>query len=335
VRRDRSRRPTRTSVIRSAPLAVYVVLVVWLIVRLHGVPASRELLVVVVIAGIFAASATSVGRLRRLVVGIAFDWFPFVVMLAFYDLIRGFADGLWLPTHARPQIDVDRFLGLGVVPTVWLQRHLWHGGRHLRWYDYATWLTYVSYFFVPTLVLAVLWWRSRAEFRRLAWMVVALAFAGCATYVLFPAVPPWLAGQEGLIPPVHHVIAVVSARTPVISFKPLWKRGSLYANNVAAIPSLHAAYTMLIALFLVDRGRSRWRHLLWLYPVAMAFALVYSGEHYLTDVLLGWAYALAVFTIATHHRLVSSFFSPSARPIDARAPQHAVPLVGDSRRTTV
>lgn len=335
MRRARLRCPTRASVLRSVPVLVYGGLLVWLIIRLHGVPASREVLVVVVIGGIFAASATSIGRLRKLVAGIAFDWFPFVVMLAVYDLIRGFADGLWLPLHARPQIDVDRFLGLGVVPTVWLQAHLWHGGRHLRWYDYVTWLTYVSYFFVPTLVLAVLWWRSREEFRRLAWMVVALAFAGCATYVLFPAVPPWLAGQEGLIPPVNHVIAVVSGHTPVISFKPLWKRGSLYANNVAAIPSLHAAYTMLIALFLVDRGRSRWKHLLWLYPVAMAFALVYSGEHYLTDVLLGWLYALAVFTIATHHRLVSRFFSPGAAPVDARAPQHAVPLVGDSRRTTV
>lgn len=328
MRRARLRRPTRTGVVRAAPLVVYGGLVIWLIVRLHGVPASREVLVVVVLAGVFAASATSIGRLRRLVVGVAVDWFPFAVMLALYDLIRGFADGLWLPTHARPQIEIDRFFGRGVVPTVWLQRHLWQGGRHLHWYDYATWFTYVSYFFVPTLVLAVFWWRSRAEFRRLAWMVVALAFAGCATYVLFPAVPPWLAGQERLIPPVHHVIAVVSARTPVISFKPLWKRGSLYANNVAAIPSLHAAYTMLIALFLADRGRSRWKHLLWLYPAAMAFALVYSGEHYLTDVLLGWVYAFAVFAIGTSRRLAPARFV-------SRLPHQAMPIVSDSRRTTV
>jgi len=273
--------------------------------------------VTVVLGGILAVSATSIERLRRLAVGIAVDWFPFVVMLALYDLIRGFADGLWLPTHARPQIEVDRVLGLGAVPTVWLQQHLWHGGHHLRWYDYAAWATYASYFFVPTLVLAVLWWRSRAEFRRLAWMVVALAFAGCATYVLFPAVPPWLAGQEGLLPPVHHVMAVVSARTPVISFEPLWKRGALYANDVAAIPSLHAAYTMLITLFLVDRARSRRRHFLWLYPVAMAFALVYSGEHYLVDVLLGWAYALAVFSVGSRRKLAPAIFSLEQAPVGA------------------
>ena len=42
-----------------------------------------------------------------------------------------------------------------------------------------------------------LWWRSRAAFRRLAAMVVLLAFAGCTTYVLYPAVPPWLAAYRG------------------------------------------------------------------------------------------------------------------------------------------
>ena len=329
MRRARPRRPTRAGVVRTAPIVVYAGLVVWLVVRLRGVPASREMLVIVVLAGMLAASLTSVARLRRLVAGIAFDWFPFVAMLALYDLIRGFADGLWLPTHARPQIDIDRAIGLGVVPTVWLQAHLWHGGRHLRWYDYASWLTYVSYFFVPTIVLAVLWWRSRAEFRQFAWMVVALAFAGCATYVLFPAVPPWLAGQEGLIRPVHHVIAVVSGHTPVISFEPLWNRGTLYGNEVAAIPSLHAAYAMLIALFIAGNLRSRFRHLLWLYPLAMGFALVYSGEHYVTDVLVGWVYAFVVYVVGCNRRRVRSALSLATRS-DRRSPAHAaLPVVRD------
>ena len=61
------------------------------------------------------------------------------------------------------------------------------------------------------------------------------------------------------------------------------------------MPSLHAAFTFLVAIFLVARIRSRWRHLLWLYPVLMAFALVYSGEHYFVDVLAGWIYAAAVY----------------------------------------
>jgi len=34
-----------------------------------------------------------------------------------------------------------------------------------------------------------------------------------------------------------------------------------------------------------------------LYTVAMAFALVYGGEHFVADILAGWAMAAAAFTV--------------------------------------
>ena len=37
--------------------------------------------------------------------------------------------------------------------------------------------------------------------------------------------------------------------------------------------------------------------LLALYPAAMAFALVYTAEHYLVDILLGWAYTLVALWV--------------------------------------
>jgi membrane-associated phospholipid phosphatase len=84
------------------------------------------------------------------------------------------------------------------------------------------------------------------------------------------------------------------------SFEGLFDRGSEYSNPVAAVPSLHAAYTLLITLFLWRSAR--WaRPLLAAYPVAMAFALVYTAEHYVVDILLGWAYAVAAVWVV--HRV--------------------------------
>ena len=61
------------------------------------------------------------------------------------------------------------------------------------------------------------------------------------------------------------------------------------------MPSLHAAFPVLILLFFW--GGARWwqRILLVAYPLAMAFTLVYGGEHYVTDVLAGWVYAVVVY----------------------------------------
>ena len=51
-----------------------------------------------------------------------------------------------------------------------------------------------------------------------------------------------------------------------------------------------------------SRSRSRARLPLWarplllLYPLAMGFTLVYTGEHYVFDVVLGWVYAVGVYS---------------------------------------
>jgi membrane-associated phospholipid phosphatase len=67
-----------------------------------------------------------------------------------------------------------------------------------------------------------------------------------------------------------------------------------YVNRVAAVPSLHAATALLIAMIFWSRT-VRWRWLLVVYPLAMAVSLVYLGEHYVSDILLGWLYAVLVF----------------------------------------
>jgi membrane-associated phospholipid phosphatase len=59
------------------------------------------------------------------------------------------------------------------------------------------------------------------------------------------------------------------------------------------MPSLHIAFAVLVALMIGIRLRSRWRYLLALYPLAMGFALVYTGEHYVLDLVFGVLYALA------------------------------------------
>ena len=64
------------------------------------------------------------------------------------------------------------------------------------------------------------------------------------------------------------------------------------ANPVAAMPSLHSAYALIVVAFFLPTVRKRWWPLLLAYPLAMTFTLVYSGEHYVTDVLVGWFYVV-------------------------------------------
>ena len=256
----------------------------------EGVPVGRERLLLWIVIGLLALStANLLGWIR----GVLFEWLPLALVLAVYDLLRGHADGLLFSAWYRPQLDADAFLFGGTVPTVWLQDHLWHGASNLRWYDYASFGVYVSYFVATYAVAGLLWFFARGHFRRYIGSVMLLAGMGFLTFVLFPAAPPWLASEHGDLDATTRLTGPIGGQIPFLSFSSdaLFERGWEYANPVAAVPSLHAAYTLLITLFLWRF--TRWgRPLLAAYPIAMAFALVYAAEHYLTDILVGWAYTL-------------------------------------------
>ena len=271
-----------------------------------GVPVARDRLLMWIVLGLLAVSTTNLGGWLR---SVALEWLPFALVLWAYDLLRGSADGLLAATHFTPQIDADRLLFAGTVPTVWLQEHLWDGTLGLHWYDFAAWGVYMSYFVATYVVAGVLWFVSRSRFRRYVATVSLLAVMGFATFALFPAAPPWLASREGELDATTRSIGPISGHVPFISFswEDLVERGSEYSNPVAAVPSLHAAYTLLIVLVLWSLV-PRWaRPLLAAYPAAMAFALVYTAEHYVIDILLGWMYTLvALWVVQTAAEQIAS-----------------------------
>ena len=260
-----------------------------------GIWFARDRLLMWIVLGLLAFSVTDLRRWAR---GVLVEWLPFALILWAYDLLRGMADDLWFSTHYLPQLRVDEWLAGGTAPTVWLQQHLWEGPGQIQWYDYASWLVYVSYFLSTYILAGALWFFAPARFRRYVATVALMAMMGFLTYALFPAAPPWMASQAGHLEPTTRITGYVWSEIPIAHFNSLFERGSQYANPVAAVPSLHAAYSLLIVMFLW-RYAGRFAPLLALYPLAMAFALVYFAEHYVSDILLGWIYAVFAYWVVS------------------------------------
>jgi membrane-associated phospholipid phosphatase len=252
----------------------------------YGIPVQREL---VVLWTCGALACASIGRPPREIVLLVRDWLPIVLVLCAYDFTRGAADSLGVGVHYHPMIDFDRAVFFGAVPSEWLQTHL-YDPRVLSGWNVAFTLVYTSYFVVPFALAGVLWARDRLAFLRFVKRLVSLALAGVVTYIAFPAAPPWLASEEGLI---GHVERTTSNGWELLGggTAALFSEGQAGVNLVAAVPSLHSAFTALVAMFLWPRVRPALRPLLALYPLAMGLTLVATGEHYFFDVLLGWLYA--------------------------------------------
>jgi hypothetical protein len=254
-----------------------------------GIPWSLDWVFVYITAGLIVSSLGTGVKWRRLLQ----DWLPLFLVLTGYGLLRGYAaHTLWGPL-VKPQVWFDTHIFGGVAPTVQLQRWLYTPGLHF--WDYLCWCCYMSHFFTSFIIAGVLWKTNYFKFKRFVPLFVGLTFAGYVTYVLYPAMPPWLAAQTGNLPHVTRIIPLVLDHMHLHTGAAIFTGGNKFDNNVAAMPSLHGGYPMLICLFFWKDSSVRKRILLVAYPICMAFTLVYTGEHFVIDIFVGWLYAAAAF----------------------------------------
>lgn len=105
------------------------------------------------------------------------------------------------------------------------------------------------------------------------------------------------ATQDGANDWIERIVGRGWGKLNLHSASALLDQGQASVNLVAAIPSLHAGMSAALAAFLWNRVHRAWRPVLVAYPLIMAFTLVYTAEHYVIDLLLGWALAAVVITM--------------------------------------
>lgn len=291
----------RWTQLRLALVAAYVVGYVWWFFA-HGIIIDR--ISVLISVAIFLVIA-SLGRPPRFWLMMFGDLALFVLMWLAYDESRGVADRLGFPIQVESVRNIDRVLFLGADPVVWLQETFYRAGD-VQWYDVVGSMIYYSHFIVPPVVIAALWFVNRHQWVRYMRRFATLLFAACATFVLLPTAPPWMAGggsnQLGLeldaLPPIARPTGRGWRYLGLDGFVQAWDHGRDWANQVAALPSLHAAFALFVVVFFFPWVRDwRLRALMLLYPLAMAVALAYFGEHYIVDAIAGWAIVGAAFLL--------------------------------------
>jgi membrane-associated phospholipid phosphatase len=204
---------------------------------------------------------------------------------AHYDMPDDDPDKLLARTRVDYPIKVDRAIGRGELPTVRLQRALSTPGR-VRGHDLALSLVHWSWFAVPHGTAAYLLLRHPERFPRGATAIAATFDLGLVVYWAVPTAPPWYAAETGRTAPVRRLM--------VESGEKFWKRlwqplyGGLEGNPFAAMPSLHFGTSVTAARVLSGVG-PRAGTLGWTYALTLGFGLVYLGEHYVVDLIAGYA----------------------------------------------
>ncbi|MAT02716.1 MAG: hypothetical protein CL454_01660 [Acidimicrobiaceae bacterium] len=150
----------------------------------------------------------------------------------------------------------------------------------------------------PSMIVFLLW----IMVRRIEWMPQVRAslciatFTGLIIHLAFPLMPPRLLGSYGFIDtakvfgPDPYSLGIAKA-----------------ANELAAMPSLHVGWALLIAIAAIKILKSRARWLILLHPILTTVVVVITANHFWLDIIVGAILAYIGWKIAFKYWPIKKF----------------------------
>ena len=140
----------------------------------------------------------------------------------------------------------------------------------------SAWTYWNSEFTVIGLTLLFVYLRRHERFVQFRNTILLANILGLVGYVLFPTAPPWMFWSYGFVDGVNHSSGL-----------------GTFANQFAAMPSLHAADALIVGVMMFEVCRHWWTKAIWAaWPAWVWFCVMATANHYLLDVLAGIAVAL-------------------------------------------
>ncbi len=237
---------------------------------------------------LFAVLAVPLGRARSFL----FSFVPYATVWFTFTALRALADETILAQTLSTRVpEFERWLFGGQLPTIRLQDRFfgqYSPPYHLHWYDYFFTGIHWSYFILPHIAAVLIWHRDPRLFRHFLGAMTILLAVGLAIYFVIPSRPPWNAPEQldsPSAPNAYRIMTLVGEELGGGIYRASY-RVIGESNPWAAMPSIHMAFTFLLVFPAFYFGK-RWGYLALAYSALMGYSLVYLGEHYVIDIVVG------------------------------------------------
>jgi inositol phosphorylceramide synthase catalytic subunit len=239
-------------------------------------------------------------KTRKFILGFAI----FVVFAMLYDIMRAFPNYLYHSVDISGLYNLEKTLFGIPVHGFLLTPNEFFAANHCAVADLFSGFFYINWMPVPIGFAIYLFFTDRKLFLHFSLTFLFVNLIGFCIYYIHPAAPPWYVSQHGFDLNLH-TPGSAAGLTRFDQLIHLNVFGSIYSKNsnvFAAIPSLHCAYP-LIVLYYGIKGKCRGvNYLFALFTLGIWFSAVYSGHHYILDVILG--ILCAVVGIGLYERIL-------------------------------
>lgn len=241
------------------------------------------------LAGVFTILYLASSITRKFVLGFS----VFIVFWIIFDYMKAFPNYLFNEVSIKGLYEAElRWFGVssnGLLITLcdYFTTHHW------AWADVLAGLFYLCWIPVPLGFAAFLFFKNRREFLYFSLTFLLTNLLGFVVYYTYPAAPPWYVQLHGFdfraaTPGNTAGLIRFDQFFGVSIFQQLYSKSS---NVFAAMPSLHSAYPLLVTYFGFRNKLGSVNIIFFIITIGIWMAAVYSGHHYVLDVLAGIAIA--------------------------------------------
>jgi inositol phosphorylceramide synthase catalytic subunit len=160
--------------------------------------------------------------------------------------------------------------------------------------DILSGIFYLCWIPVPLVFAIILFYRDRKSFFLFSLTFFLANIIGFIGYYIYPAAPPWYVMQNGFefLSSTPGNMAGLGRFDQHLGF-PLFEGIYSKSSNVfAAMPSLHAAYMLIVVYYGLRTGFGKYNLFFAIIMAGIWFTAVYSAHHYVIDVIAGIVTAL-------------------------------------------
>jgi membrane-associated phospholipid phosphatase len=183
--------------------------------------------------------------------------------------------------YLQPDVDLELiqidFFIFGVHPTLWMEQWI------VPWFTDIMSLAYLSYYFIPVVLIVVLYMKDRtAEFDRALFILVFGYYISFIGYILFPAIGPRYAMTHLYSVPLEGSFITDFIRDTL---------NILEHNKRDCMPSGHTQIVLMV-LFLTYRCERFLFSIFFPIVCGLILSTIYLRYHYVIDILVGVGLAI-------------------------------------------
>ncbi len=233
---------------------------------------------------------------RRFILGFS----VFIIFWIIYDSMRIIPNYEVSSVHIKQPYDIEKSIfGISVMEKIMTPNEYFviYNNKIL---DFISGFFYINWMPVPIGFGIFLYIKDKELFFKYSLAFLLVNLVGFSIYYLYPAAPPWYVQKFGFdlhfgIPGSRAGLERFDNLIGVPVFEGIYNKN---ANVLAAMPSLHSAYPVVVLYFAIKKNINVIFKILFItFMFGIWFSAVYSSHHYIIDVIAGIILALIVLFI--------------------------------------